>query len=140
MHFNHVWSYDFVEDRAENYRKIRMLAAIDGSIRENLVIKIALLAWSFKAKEVIEVLQYLFAVRGSPEHLRSDNGPEFVANAVTRWLYQAGVKTIFVAKGSPWENGDVEILNGHLHAELLDCELFLSLAKARFVIDRWRLD
>jgi transposase InsO family protein len=137
MHPNHVWSYDFVEDRTEKGRKIRMLVVIDEFTRENLAIEVA---WSFKAKQVIEVLQYLFAVRGSPEHLRSDNGPEFVAQAVTRWLYQAGVKTLFIAKGSPWENGYVESFNSRLRDELLNRELFLSLAEARFVVDRWRLD
>ena len=137
MYPNHVWSYDFVEDRTEKGRKIRMLVVIDEFTRENLAIEVA---WSFKAKQVIEVLQYLFAVRGSPEHLRSDNGPEFVAQAVTRWLYQAGVKTLFIAKGSPWENGYVESFNSRLRDELLNRELFLSLAEARFVVDRWRLD
>lgn len=73
LHPNHVWSYDFVEDRTEKGRKIRMLVVIDEFTRENLAIEVA---WSFKATQVIEVLQYLFAVRGSPEHIRSDNGPE----------------------------------------------------------------
>ena len=89
---------------------------------------------------VVEVLQYLFAVRGAPEHLRSDNGPEFVAQAVTQWLDRAGVVTLFIAKGSPWENGYVESFNSRLRDELLDRELFLSLADARWVVDRWRLD
>jgi transposase InsO family protein len=75
-----------------------------------------------------------------PEHLRSDNGPEFVAQSVRRWLDQAGVATLFIAKGSPWENGYVESFNGKLRDELLNQELFLSLDEARWVIDRWRLD
>jgi putative transposase len=134
---NHVWSYDFVEDRTERGRKLRMLVVIDEFTRESLAIE---LAWSFTAERVIEVLQYLFAVRGAPEYLRSDNGPEFVAQAVTRWLDRAGVKTLFIAKGSPWENGYVESFNSRLRDELLDRELFLSLADARWVVDRWRLD
>ena len=134
---NHVWSYDFVEDRTERGRKLRMLVVIDEFTRESLAIEVA---WSFTAERVIEVLQYLFAVRGAPEHLRSDNGPEFVAQAVTRWLDRAGVKTLFIAKGSPWENGYVESFNSRLRDELLDRELFLSLADARWVVDRWRLD
>ena len=89
---------------------------------------------------MIEVLQYLFAVRGKPQYLRSDNGPEFVARSVRRWLSQAEVSTLFIAKGSPWENGYVESFNGKLRDELLNRELFLSLTEARWVIDRWRLD
>jgi putative transposase len=89
---------------------------------------------------VVEVLKYLFAVRGRPEHLRSDNGPEFVAQAVRNWLTQADVKTLFIAKGSPCENGYTESFNGKLCDELLNRELFLSLDEARWVIDRWRLD
>lgn len=134
---NHVWSYDFVEDRIERGRKLRMLVVIDEFTRESLAIEVA---WSFMAERVVEVLQYLFAVRGAPEHLRSDNGPEFVAQAVTRWLDRAGVVTLFIAKGSPWENGYVESFNSRFRDELLDRELFLSLADARWVVDRWRLD
>ena len=134
---NHIWSYDFVEDRTERGRKLRLLVVIDEFTRESLAIEVA---WSFTAQRVVEVLQYLFAVRGAPEHLRSDNGPEFVAQAVTRWLDRAGVATLFIAKGSPWENGYVESFNSRLRDELLDRELFLSLADARWVVDRWRLD
>ncbi len=134
---NHVWSYDFVEDRTEKNRKLRMLVVIDEFTRESLAIE---LAWSFKSQQVIEVLQYLFAVRGAPDNLRSDNGPEFVARAVTRWLHQALVKTLFIAKGSPWENGYVESFNSRFRDELLDRELFVGLEDARWVVDRWRLD
>ena len=98
------------------------------------------MARSFTAQDVIGVLHYLFAVRGTPEHIRSDNGPEFVAKSVRRWLDQAAVKTLFIAKGSPWENGYVESFNGKLRDELLNRELFLSLEAARWLIDRWRLD
>ena len=134
---NHVWSYDFVEDRTENNRKLRMLVVIDEFTRESLAIEVA---WSFKTQQVIEVLQYLFAVRGTPEHIRSDNGPEFVATAVTRWLDRAGVKALFIAKGSPWENGYAESFNSRFRDELLYRELFVGLEDARWVVDRWRLD
>lgn len=97
-------------------------------------------ARSFTARQVAEVLRYLFAVRGTPLFLRSDNGPEFVAKEVRKWLDQADVNTLFIAPGSPWENGYVESFNGKLRDELLNGELFLSLAEARWVIDRWRLD
>jgi len=134
---NHIWSYDFVADRTEKGRKLRMLVVIDEFTRESLAIEVA---WSFTAHRVVEVLQYLFGVRGAPEHIRSDNGPEFVAQAVTRWLDQAAVQTLFVAKGSPWENGYVESFNSRFRDELLDRELFLGLADACWVVDRWRLD
>ena len=134
---NHVWSYDFVTERTEDGRQLRLLVVIDEFTRECLAIEVGR---SFTAQDVVNVLQYLFAVRGTPEHLRSDNGPEFVAKVVRKWLSQAGVTTLFIAKGSPWENGYVESFNGKLRDELLNRELFLSLEEARWVIDRWRLD
>lgn len=136
-HKDHVWSYDFVTDRTEDGRQLRLLVVIDEYTRECLAIEVAR---SFTAQDVVGVLQYLFAVRGAPEHIRSDNGPEFVARTVCRWLDQAGVKTLFIAKGSPWENGYVESFNGKLRDELLNQEIFLSLSEALWVIDRWRLD
>jgi len=137
QHKDHVWSYDFVADRLEDGRKIRLLVVIDEFTRECLAIEVAR---SFTAMQVIDVLQYLFAVRGAPKHIRSDNGPEFVAKELGKWLERADVKTLFIAPGSPWENGYVESFNGKLRDELLNGELFLSLAEARWVIDRWRLD
>jgi putative transposase len=136
-HKNHVWSYDFVADRTEEGRQLRLLVVIDEYTRECLAIEVGR---SFTAQDVIGVLQYLFAVRGVPQHIRSDNGPEFVAKRIRRWLKRAEVKTLFIAKGSPWENGYVESFNGKLRDELLNQELFLSLAEVRFVIDRWRMD
>ena len=136
-HKDHVWSYDFVADRLENGRQIRMLVVIDEFTRECLAIEVSR---SFTAKQVIEVLRYLFAVRGTPKFVRSDNGPEFVAKELRKWLDQADVKTLFITPGSPWENGYVESFNGKLRDELLNQELFLSLEEARWVVDRWRLD
>ena len=137
QHKDHVWSYDFLTDRTEDGRQLRLLAVIDEYTRECLAIEVGR---SFTAQDVIGVLQYLFAVRGTPQHIRSDNGPEFVAKAVCRWLEKADVKTLFVAKGSPWENGYVESAGGKLRDELLNREIFLSLDEFRWVIDRWRLD
>jgi putative transposase len=136
-HMNHVWSYDFLVDRTEDGRQLKLLAVIDEYTRECLAIEVDR---SFTAQDVIGILQYLFAVRGTPQYLRSDNGPEFVAQSVRRWLDKANVETLFIAKGSPWENGYVESFNGKLRDELLNRELFLSLEEARWVIDRWRLD
>jgi transposase InsO family protein len=106
---NHVWPYDFVTDRTEDGRQLRLLVVIDEYTQECLAIEVGR---SFTAQDVIGVLQYLFAVRGTPpEHIRSDNGPEFVSKVICRWLKQADVKILFIAKGSPWENGYVESRN-----------------------------
>ena len=134
---NHVWSYDFVSERTEDGRQVKLLIVIDEFTRECLGIEPAR---SFKARDVIGLLQYLFAVRGAPVHIRSDNGPEFVAKEVQRWLGRAQVRTLYIKKASPWENGYVESFNGKLRDELLNGELFLSLAEARYVLDEWRLD
>jgi len=137
MHRNHVWSYDFVAERTEDGRALRMLVVIDEFTRECLAIEVGR---RFTSDDVIGVVQYLFAIRGVPAHIRSDNGPEFVAKGIRRWLVQAGVGTLFIARSSPWENGYVESFNGKFRDELLNGELFLGLADARWVIDRWRLD
>ena len=134
---NHVWSYDFLTERTEDGRQLRLLAVLDEFTRECLAIEVAR---SFRSHEVILTLQYLFAVRGAPTHLRSDNGPEFVAHEIQRWLKRAAVNTLYINKGSPWKNGYVESFNGKLRDELLNRELFLSLAEARYVLDEWRLD
>ena len=134
---NHIWSYDFVTDSTERGRQLRMLCVLDEFTRESLAIEVQR---SFTAKQVRDVLGYLFAVRGTPQHIRSDNGPEFVANRVRRWLNQANVQTLFVAKSSPWENGYIESFNSRFRQELLDRELFLGLEDARWCVDQWRLD
>jgi transposase InsO family protein len=92
------------------------------------------------ARQVQEILEYLFVVRGKPRYLRSDNGPEFVAKALRRWLEGSGVGPLFIEPGHPWENAYVESFNGKLRDELLNLELFLSLDEAKYVADRWRLD
>lgn len=134
---NHVWSYDFLVDRTEDGRQLKLLVVIDEFTRECLAIETGR---TFTAREVILTLQYLFAVRGAPEYLRSDNGPEFVAKEIRGWLSKASVDTLYIQKASPWENGYVESFNGKLRDELLDRELFLSLPEARYVLDEWRLD
>ena len=137
LHRNHVWSYDFLTERTEDGRQLRIRVVIDEFTRECLAIEVAR---SFTAPYVIMTLQYLFAVRGAPEHLRSDNGPEFVAKEIQEWLARACVRTLYIQKASPWENGDVESFNGRLRDELLDRELFLSLPEARLVLDQWPMD
>ena len=99
---NHVWSYDFLEDRTERGGKLRILVVIDEFARECLAIKIAP---SIPSSVVVAILELLFLTRGVPKYLRSDNGPEFIARAVCQWLEEAGCQTLFIEPGSPWENG-----------------------------------
>ena len=124
-------------DRTEDGRQLKLLVVLDEFTRECLAIEPAR---SFKARDVIGLLQYLFAVRGAPEHLRSDNGPEFVAQEIRRWLERAAVRTLYIQRASPWENAYVESFNGKLRDELLNRELFIGLDEARYVLDEWRLE
>jgi putative transposase len=132
---NHVWSYDFVEDRTHDGRKYRMLNVIDEFTHECLAIRVQR---QLKAVDVIDVLSDLFILRGVPEHIRSDNGAEFVAKAVQEWITAVGAKTAYIAPGSPWENGFIESFNARLRDELLDGEIFYSLKEAKVVIESWR--
>ena len=134
-HRNHVWSYDFVEDRTHDGRKYRMLNIVDEYTRECLAIRIDR---RLKAVDVIDVLSDLFILRGVPGYVRSDNGPEFVAKAVQDWIAAVGAKTAYIAPGSPWENGFIESFNARLRDELLDGEIFYTLKEAQIVIESWR--
>jgi putative transposase len=132
---NHVWSYDFVEDRTHNGRKYRMLNVLDEFTHECLAIRVAR---KLKAIDVIDVLSDLFILRGVPAHIRSDNGPEFVAKAVQEWIAAVGAKTAYIERGSPWENGYIESFNARLRDELLNGEIFYTLREAQIVIESWR--
>jgi transposase InsO family protein len=132
---NHVWSYDFVEDRTHDGRKYRMLNVIDEFTHECLAIRVNR---KLKAVDVIDVLSDLFILRGVPGHIRSDNGAEFVAKAVQEWITAVGTRTAYIAPGSPWENGFIESFNARLRDELLDGEIFYSLKEAKIVIESWR--
>jgi putative transposase len=132
---NHVWSYDFVEERTHDRRKFRMLNIIDEFTRECLAIR---LSRRLRSVDVIDVLSDLFILRGVPAHIRSDNGPEFVATAVQEWIGAVGAKTAYITPGSPWENGFIESFNARLRDELLDGEVFYTLREAQIVIESWR--
>ena len=134
-HRNHVWSYDFVQDRTHDGRVFRMLTVIDEHTRESLAIKVER---RLNSQEVLAVLAELFVEHGPPEHIRSDNGPEFVAIAVRTWLARLGVKTLFIEPGSPWENGYCESFNGKLRDEFLAREIFYTLKEAQVLIEWWR--
>ena len=132
---NHVWSYDFVEDRTHNGRKFRMLNVIDEFSRECLAIRVER---KLNSSAVVDVLCDLFILRGVPGHIRSDNGPEFIAKAVRDWIAAVGAKTAYIEPGSPWENGYCESFNSKLRDELLNGEIFYTLKEAKIVIEEWR--
>ena len=134
-HANHVWSYDFVEDRTHDGRKYRMLNVIDEFTRECLAIRVGR---KLNSVDVVDLLSDLFILRGVPGHVRSDNGPEFIAKAVRAWIAAVGATTAYIEPGSPWENGYCESFNSKLRDELLDGEVFYSLAEAKVVIESWR--
>jgi putative transposase len=134
-HPNHVWSYDFVEARTHDGRKVRMLNVLDEFTRECLAIRVAR---KLKGADVIDVLSDLFILRGVPGHIRSDNGPEFAGKAVQGWITAVGAKTVYIAPGSPWENGFIESFNSKLRDELLNGEIFYTLQEAKIIIEAWR--
>ena len=134
-HPNHVWSYDFVWDQTEDGRMLKILPVVDEFSRECLTIEVAR---SITAQDVIQVLERLFAEHGEPEFIRSDNGPEFIAKAVQKWLTEHGAKTLYITPGSPWENAFSESFNSRLRDELLDRELFTSTTEARVLLEDHR--
>jgi putative transposase len=131
----HVWSYDFMEDRTHNGVSFRILNIIDEYTRECLAVRVAR---SLTHQDVIDVLTELFCDRGVPVHLRSDNGPEFIAKRLRAWLRRLEVKPLFIEPGSPWENGYIESFNGKMRDELLSGEIFYSLKEAQVLIEMWR--
>ena len=134
---NHVWSYDLMATRTQDGRAFRILTILDEYTRECLSIKVAR---RITAQDVIYELGELFLEKGIPEHIRSDNGPEFTARAIRQWLRDLGVKTLYIEPGSPWENGYIESFNGKLRDELLNVEIFTTLFEAQVLIENWRKD
>ena len=136
-YMNHVWSYDFVETRLEKGRKVRILNVIDEFTKEPLAMDAG---FRIKGCDVVEVLRYLFNVRGVPDFIRSDNGPEFIADDVKKFLKASGVEALYIEPGSPWENGYIESFNSRLRDELLNGEIFLHIDEFKYVVERWRMD
>jgi len=124
LYKDHVWSYDFMEDRTTDGRKMRILSIIDEYTRECLYI---VTERRLSSQDVLNALFYLFIRRGVPNYIRSDNGSEFTAKAVRKWLSNLGVGTLFIEPASPWENGYIESFNSRLRDELLDREIFTTL-------------
>ena len=134
-HKNHVWSYDFVSEQTHDGRKFKILNIIDEYTRECLA---SFVARRIRSQDVILILADLFIEHGIPQHIRSDNGPEFVAKKLLKWFKTLKVQPLFIAPGSPWENGYVESFNGKMRYLLLDGEIFYSLFEAKVVIEAWR--
>lgn len=135
LHKNHVWSYDFVQERLHNGKKIRMLTVIDEYTRKCLDIKVE---YNLKTNEVLDVLSELLLKEGVPEYIRSDNGSEFTAKKIQDWLKKLDIKTAYITPGSPWENGYNERFNGILRDELLNGEIFYTLKEAKVIVESWR--
>ena len=132
---DHVWSYDFVHHRTEDGRAYRTLNILDEFSRECLDIKVKR---KLNSTDVIDALTDLFILRGVPAYIRSDNGPEFIAEAVRQWIKAVGSNTAYIEPGSPWENGYCESFNARFRDELLNGEIFYSLKEAQIVIEQWR--
>jgi transposase InsO family protein len=134
---DHVWSYDFMQDRTHDGRAFRILNIIDEYSRECLYTKVGR---SLVVEDVLEALTELFCRYGTPEYIRSDNGTEFTARKVRSWLERFGVQTVYIEPGSPWENGYIESFNGKMRDELLNRELFDTIAEAKVLVGRWRVE
>ena len=130
-----VWSYDFVMDQTSDGRRLKLLCVVDEYTRECLAIHVAR---NISALEVIAVLEGIVKERGAPKHLRSDNGPEFIAGAVRRWLESQGIATLYIEPGSPWENAYCESFNGRLRDGLLNREEFASELETKVLSAEWR--
>ncbi len=135
-YMNHVWCYDFVKDQTTDGRPLKFLPIEDEYTRECLALEVAR---SMTARDVIRTLEELVAIRGAPEYIRSDNGPEFVAEAIRTWLANAGVDTLYIAPGAPWENAYSESFNSRFRDELLNMETFATLLEARVLTDDYKL-
>jgi transposase InsO family protein len=133
---NHVWAYDFVSTFTQDGRRVRMLNLIDEFTRECLAIRPRR---RLNRQNVIEVLADAMIEHGIPEHIRSDNGPEFMAKHLRKWLLSSGAKTLYIEPGSPWENGYCESFNSKLRDEFLNGEIFYSLKELQVLAERWRV-
>jgi len=135
-HPHHVWSYDFVSTFTHDGRTVRMLNLIDEYTRECLAIHVRR---RINSINVIDVLADAMIEHGIPEYIRSDNGPEFVAAELRKWLASTGSATLYIEPGSPWENGYCESFNSKLRDEFLNGEIFYTLKEAQVLAERWRV-
>ncbi len=132
-----VWAWDFIFDRTANGRSLKWLSLVDEYTRECLALEVGR---TMTATDIVDVLIELVQTRGVPGHLRSDNGPEFIAEAIRSWLGRSGIGTLYIEPGSPWQNGYAESFHARLRDELLDLEIFETVAEARTLATQWRLE
>jgi len=130
---NHVWSYDFVQDRTDDGRAYRTLNIIDDFTREALMLRVDC---KLNSTDIVDALTDLFILREPPEFIRSDNGPEFIAQKVRDWIGAVGAKTAYIEPVSPWENGYCESFNARFRDELLNGEIFCTLREAQILIEQ----
>jgi len=135
QYIDHVWSYDFAMDATEDGRRLKVMPVVDEYSRECLALE---MERSITAEGVVEILDRLFTERGEPAYIRSDNGPEFIAEAIKRWLAASGVKTLYIEPGAPWENAYSETFISRLRDELLDREVFANLKEAKVLAKDYR--
>ena len=131
-HKDHIWTWDFIHDRTASGQPLKWFAITDEYTRECLALEVDR---SITADKVLDVLTSLFLVRGVPKHIRSDNGPEFIAGAIRRYSRQVGLEMLYIEPGSPWENGFAESFFSRLRDELLNVEEFMNLAEVRWFAD-----
>ena len=134
-HSNHVWSIDFIMDQTGDGRRLKMLPVLDEYTRECLTIHVAR---HLTSESVVTTLDHLFSIRGVPSFIRSDNGPEFIADAIRSYLSERNVGTLYIEPGSPWENGYIESFNSSFRDELLNQEWFYNLKEAQVLVEQWR--
>ncbi len=132
---DHVWSYDFAMDSSQDGRRLKLMPVVDEYSRECLSIDVER---SITSEEVVDTLRRLFSERGAPEYIRSDNGPEFIAAALKRWLAACGVGTLYIDPGSPWENAYSETFISRMRDELLNREVFANLKEAQVLTGDYR--
>jgi putative transposase len=136
-HKDHVWAWDFVFDHTMSGSQLKWLSIVDEHTRECLALKVDR---SITSEDVIDTLAELFAMRGVPKCIRSDNGPEFIAQAIRRWLDQVDVEALYIEPGSPWENGYAESFHSRLRDEFLELEVFESLSATKRLTKQWQAD
>lgn len=134
-HKDHVWAWDFIHDRDERSRPLKCFALVDEFTRECLALEVER---SMTGLDVIDVLSQVMLIRGAPRHIRSDNGPEFIAQAIQHYLEKVNVSTLYIKPGAPWENGYAESFFSRLRDELLNCELFADLLEAKQMAAYWQ--
>jgi len=135
LHKDHVWAWDFIHDRTTDGKALKWLTLVDEFTRECLALEVGR---SLTARKAVAVLAGVVRQRGVPTHVRSDNGPEFIARAMRSWLAEAGVATLYIKPGSPWENGYAESFNSRVRDEFLAVEEFTSLLEAQVLGRQWK--